>query len=81
MKPAELKMELLIPLSLLSSFFFPMSLFSLFFSPFIVPNFSSPGTILANSSPTPPFWTSLPLFLLLVCVLWVLCCSSDKNRD
>lgn len=28
MKPAELKMELLIPLSLLSSFFFPMSLFS-----------------------------------------------------
>lgn len=81
MKPAELKMELLIPLSLLSSFFFPMSLFSLFFSPFIVPNFSSSGTILAKSSPTPPFWTSLPLFLLVVCVLWVLCCSSDKNRD
>lgn len=76
MKPAELKMELLILLSLLSLLFFLLYAlrYLLFF--LIVPSFSFSGTILVNP---PPFWT--PPRPLVVCVLWVLCCSSNKNRD
>lgn len=74
MKPAELKMELLISLSLPS---FSSSMFFFFSFSFIVPSFSSSGTILVYTH-SHPFWTSSPL---VVYVLWVLCCSSNKNRD
>lgn len=57
MKRAELKMELLILLSLFSFLFFLFPLYALLyllFPPFIVPSFSSSGTILVNPTLSGP---------------------------
>lgn len=65
MIPADLQMELLIPLSLLSS---PPPSSSSFL--FLRHNIS--GLFFLDPSPRAPF---------VVRVLWVPCCSSNKNRD
>lgn len=76
MTPAELQMELLILLSLLALLF--SSIISFISPPSnIVPSFSSSGTVLVNST----FWTFPLCAPFVVYVLWVLCCSSNENRD